>query len=853
MPLYNVEEYFEEAIYSMIKQTIGFKESIQVILVNDGSPDNIEEKCLAYKKKYPENIIYVKKENGGVSSARNEGMKHIRGKYTLFFDADDKWDKNSFKRIFDFFEKHYSEIDVCTCRMKYIGLFEKKIHPLDYKYKNGSRVVNLIYDSKMINSTIGNAVFKSETVKNFDFNEKLISAEDALFLNSILLEKNTCGLISSAIYYYRRQVLNLSASSAAPQKKTWYFDVPQYYYFELFRLCKKKYQYVPQYIQRIVMYDIQWRRKYRNVMSTFSEEEMGSYRKAIKDVLGYIDDEIILESKSISKKYIVFFLSLKHEKNIKKDFDLNENKVYSYKGIRIAGIQDQSRMVIKIISVNDNKLEIDGTTDIPYWFEGNKIYAKTGEGKIFPAQIYRYNVNDSIAFTGEIISEGKRFHISMPLKEIKNIGFYSEKTDGEMCQLNPRIDEVARRSRKYRFSFFEEGGYIFLLRKKLICIYQNRYSIRTFLKKIYKWEMLKNKNYDDYLEWKIFYDKKHLIKNKVSFISFRTNGKLKGNMEALQNSFKKTEISFFAGMPPHTNGEKQKITKIIRSSKVIVVDDYNYILKYSKLKEKQKIVQVWHACGAFKSFGKDGTSLLPSVDSDFHKKYSMVAVTSEYVREIYAKAFGLDVSKVQALGSPRTDKLFDQGYLHRMKKNAIDRYPLLKNKEVILYAPTFRDHKGSDKTRFVPRLNFRKISTILRDNQILVICPHPVMKNDILSEKYNNIIEIRDITTIELMPVSDLLITDYSSVIFEYSLLNKPMAFYCYDLEIYNRDFYIKYPDDLPGPVFKEEKDLLDYITEKSHNIDSKRYEKFIKKYMSACDGHSCERIMKIINQFLDS
>ena len=79
-PVYKVEEYLEETIESVLNQTIGFEENIQMILVNDGSPDRSEEICLKYQKQYPDNIIYLKKENGGVSSARNESFPHIQGK-----------------------------------------------------------------------------------------------------------------------------------------------------------------------------------------------------------------------------------------------------------------------------------------------------------------------------------------------------------------------------------------------------------------------------------------------------------------------------------------------------------------------------------------------------------------------------------------------------------------------------------------------------------------------------------------------------------------------------------------------------------------------------------------------------
>ena len=92
IPVYNVEQYLEETILSVVNQTIGF-ENIQMILVNDGSPDNSEEICLKYRDKYPDNILYIKKENGGVSSARNLGMEYIQGKYVNFLDSDDKWEE----------------------------------------------------------------------------------------------------------------------------------------------------------------------------------------------------------------------------------------------------------------------------------------------------------------------------------------------------------------------------------------------------------------------------------------------------------------------------------------------------------------------------------------------------------------------------------------------------------------------------------------------------------------------------------------------------------------------------------------------------------------------------------------
>ena len=91
MAVYNVEEYLYETIQSLLDQTLSFKEHVQLILIDDGSSDNSGFICDEYAKLYSENIIVIHKENGGVASARNEGLKYASGKYITFMDSDDKF------------------------------------------------------------------------------------------------------------------------------------------------------------------------------------------------------------------------------------------------------------------------------------------------------------------------------------------------------------------------------------------------------------------------------------------------------------------------------------------------------------------------------------------------------------------------------------------------------------------------------------------------------------------------------------------------------------------------------------------------------------------------------------------
>ena len=133
IPVYKVEKYLRETLDSVISQSIGFEEKIQIILVNDGSPDKSGEICREYRDRYPDNIVYIEKENGGVSSARNRAIPLISGKYVNFLDSDDCWSENAFEAVEQLFDSHYDETDVIGCRKEFFGA-KTGYHYLDYKF-----------------------------------------------------------------------------------------------------------------------------------------------------------------------------------------------------------------------------------------------------------------------------------------------------------------------------------------------------------------------------------------------------------------------------------------------------------------------------------------------------------------------------------------------------------------------------------------------------------------------------------------------------------------------------------------------------------------------------------------------
>lgn len=340
------------------------------------------------------------------------------------------------------------------------------------------------------------------------------------------------------------------------------------------------------------------------------------------------------------------------------------------------------------------------------------------------------------------------------------------------------------------------------------------------------------------------------VKNQVLFFTIRKNGELEGNAKALYPHVRGKKI-VRAKLLPHSMIEELKMYYAVITSKVIVTDDYNRYLRYFPLRKNQRVIQLWHACGAFKKFGRRGTNLSVFTDSATHAQYNMVTVSGEYIRSIYADAFNLDPNKVKALGCPRTDDFFNEPLIEEKKQKIYEAYPEFLDKSIIIYAPTFRDI-NNNRQEFHPELDFDRLSEELLPEQVFVICPHPIMQNVIVDKEYDNIRVIRDFSTNDLMFVSDLLITDYSSVIFEYALLQKPIAFFCYDLSTYNRGFYLNYPEDLPGDVYETQDALTEYLTDKEKHVLTQKHKTFVERYMSACDGHSCERIAGLINDYME-
>lgn len=272
------------------------------------------------------------------------------------------------------------------------------------------------------------------------------------------------------------------------------------------------------------------------------------------------------------------------------------------------------------------------------------------------------------------------------------------------------------------------------------------------------------------------------------------------------------------------------------------------------IRKETMVVQLWHGCGAFKKFGLSTASLRYGCTREEQLKYSyykycdLVTVSSPEAVWAYEDATGLPREKIQPLGVCRTDVFFQEEFIRGARERFAARLPFVRGKKVILFAPTFRgdDHEARTSEAFSIPAFYEAFS----DQYVLVIKHHPYVKHPPqIPEEYGKFaVDVSGRMGIEdLLCVADLCISDYSSLVFEYSLFEKPMIFFAYDLEEYFdwRGFYYDYDELTPGPVCRTNEEMIDYIRNIDRLFDREKVARFRDKFMSACDGHSTERILR--------
>ena len=274
-----------------------------------------------------------------------------------------------------------------------------------------------------------------------------------------------------------------------------------------------------------------------------------------------------------------------------------------------------------------------------------------------------------------------------------------------------------------------------------------------------------------------------------------------------------------------------------RASYVFICDNHLPVAGAVKRPET-KVVQLWHAGGALKRFGYDSEWNIPASykGGNVFGNYDLVTVSADYAVQPFSGAMRAEKGVVRATGISRSDYCFDKAYIEKQRKRFAEKHPDAAGKKVILWAPTFRgsaSDPGISGADIIDRLKSE-----LGDEYYVIrkLHPHAVKHSEINDS---------DMSSEALMLVCDVMITDYSSILYDYSILNKPLILFAPDLDTYVREngFYEDY-DRIPAPHVTDYEGLKSAVLDMPESFDADAMKAFKERTMTYCDGHATERII---------
>ena len=309
MAIYNVEKYLNEAIDSVINQTIGFEDNIEIILVNDGSPDNCEAICKEYAKKYPNNIKYIKKRNGGVSSARNKGLREATGKIINFLDSDDYFSENAFEKVSEFY-KNNKKTDVVAINL--VNFENSSGSWVNGEFFKETRLIDMTKEYNFMQCQVGASFIKEEAAHKYEFDENIKIHEDSHYLYRIFRDNPQCGVISDATYWHRIRSNGTSATQTIKHKEN-VFNMSGYLLKDLLKFYKGKNPEIPSYLQTFIILEFNYYVFERIPSLKLTKDEKKELTKEIKNVVDSLNIDNINKHPYVNETIKARYILLKND------------------------------------------------------------------------------------------------------------------------------------------------------------------------------------------------------------------------------------------------------------------------------------------------------------------------------------------------------------------------------------------------------------------------------------------------------------------------------------------------------------------------------------------------------------
>lgn len=865
MAVYNVEKYLREAVDSLIHQTIGFSR-IQLIMVDDGSKDQSGKICDDYQRRYPENIVVVHKENGGVSSARNAGISYVKGRYLNFMDSDDRFEKDAFKKVGQFFAAHEEEVDVACVPVRFFD-GQTGEHQQNSKFELGKEVLDLFETPDVINLSVSFSFIRAEKTKGYVFDTRLRNMEDAKFILPILMKKMKLGLVGDTAYWYRKRSGGEESAVQSAFRRSEYY-IPCLKYFSKWALDEGKEQFgeIPEFIQYEVMYELQWRFLQERVPEGVLDDiEKKEYEDLLFRTMSRISDAVILRQKSISIGLKTFLLDRKH-------------------GQRLGGYKSSASgqtTVWEFIKIDEK----NGTAV----FEGYHVFYGVEDENITPYLIIngtpvecekQNRSHGSAILLGKKISDAVGFRGSFRLKkEVLRIRTAVKIGDVLIERNNIRIGGFFPVSNVYDHSYYVTEKHMVTMTEGLLTIQKKPLWIRRtiqeceFLTEIWKKNYLGGRKA---VFGRLYYHFLKPFKRRNLWIISDRVQKADDNGEALfrylqDNKPEYTRVLFAVrkdspdykrlsriGECVNAMSFRHKLLHLLCDMCISSHADDNanpfrgHHDALRDLLQHQKFVFLQHGITQ-----NDVSGWLNRYNQNI---FGLVAAAKPEYKAFISDHYGYSKKQVWLTGFPRFDRLYHD------------------EKKWITVMPTWRKYlvgKVDRKTGIWEPINsfkdsgyFQFYNELFNSDKLLEaldlygyklkVFLHPNMQVYAKEFHRNSKVEfLASDTSYRLIYAnSNLILTDYSSTIFDFAFLRKPVLYCQFDKETFyggnhhtTEIGYFDYERDGFGEVTYNLEDTINILIKYVKNgcIIKDEYKNRIDNFFAFNDHNNCERVMNKI------
>lgn len=878
--VYNCEPFLQETLNSLVNQTFDFSR-VEVLLVDDGSSDSSGELCDSFAKRYPDNTVLIHKPNGGVSSARNAGVQMARGEYINFLDSDDKLSPTTLEDVYTFFQTYPEQTDVVTIPMKFFDAAQGS-HWLNGKFENGTRLIDLEKEPYHCVLSVSASFYPMRVKPALHFNEKQRLAEDAIVNARILCDRPRLGVVHTCSYQYRRRSMGDSSAIQSATKKKWYYlDYMHYFVEDAIAYAQSVKECVPRYIQFALACDLHWRiRDPKPLEGVLQEDEQDAYIRLLHWAFEQIDDEVLCAVPGLSKDMCYKLLYFKHQKA---DLCWKVEDADVFVHGNPVGTLGMNRSRLEVVTLRDGILEIDATIWQYACEERNQsIWACVDDVKghtVIPCVSYaRRDLEQKVYDIPLCYATGFRVKIDLRcFSGAYTISFYQGNDTNLVRKRYFETSFYCALGSRWPTQYVCESGYLLKLQDGKICVQPASRRIHLHSELCLLSSLITSKKMSDrkaviarVLYWigRVFLRKPiwlicdkydHADDNGEAFFRFLCEKKPKGIRYYFVLDHSATAYPELAQLGKVLSPTRYLYKVLYLLSTCIISSQadkestnpfHDYWHPYQDLLSKAHTVFLQH--GIIKD---DLSSWLQ------HGKQNLsgfVTSTKDEYNSIVTGDYGYTEKEVWLTGLPRFDRLYRD------------------EQKVITIMPTWRRYlldidriNGGWKARdgFFESNYFSFYSKLLNHPRLhdaaqqygyqIHFRPHPntirYAKQFVTDSRV--VVDEQNKSYRQIYAESNLIVTDYSSVVMDFAYMNKPVLYCHFDAteffggkHMYVRGYY-DYERDGFGEVEYDLESIVDRIIEYIKNgcILKKKYQERISHFFTYNDHENCQRVYEKI------